>query len=687
MISRSIKILQISAAAAALGCGHAAAEDPRARAAAEPEAVAANGKSIGEVVVYRGKENADPEYYHGGLRHAVGVHRYQTLRANRSRPHEGMGSVGWTYNHAPMLAYWQGRFWLNYVSNLVEEHGAPGRTGFQSSVDGRHWSPPRIAFPEVELPPIVPPPRYNEGKVLPPTPRGMKTVMHQRMGFYTAPNGRLLTCGFYSYSQDVRSSPNRGHGLGRVVREVHPDGSFGPIYFVRFNREAGWDESNTPFPFFEKSSDAGFVAACRALLADKLVTLQWWEEDRATDGFFTLNMPTEAETAAKVYGPVSEENPFYIQPKALSWYTRADGAIVGLWKNGLATLSRDNGRTWQRGRHYLPGSGAKVWGQRTEDGRYALVYCHSATDRNRFPLAVVTSDDGKVFDDLLAIHPEVAPWRFRGANKRPGPQYVRGITPGNGNPPGNEMWLTYSVNKEDLWVTSVRVPVSSTVSEHVNENFDGLRSKADLGLWNLYVPQWAPVSIVRDPRNPGGRCLELRDEDPYEYALVDRAIPESKRVRVSFSVLQAQFGLHGLEVEAHTARNRRALRLWWSPHEVGFDLGIDETRAQIETGRWHDFVLEIDCTKGVYDVSIDGKWIHRGLELHESPESIGRLVFRTGPWRADVRHAMIRGGLNISLSDGDLPGADHKVDAGIYLIDNVVTRAMDEPGAAASRNQ
>lgn len=643
-----------------------------------PAAQDAAQKSIGEVITYRGRETTDPEYYHGGIRHAVGVHRYQALRANRAQAPEGVGRVGWTYNHAPMLAYWKGRFWLNYVSNLVEEHGPPGRTGFISSADGRHWQQPTVAFPVVHLPAITPPPRYFNGKVLPPLPPGTESVMHQRMGFYVAPNGRLLTSGFYSYCPNVRWGPNRGQGLGRVVREVHPDGSFGPIHFVRYNRHAGWDETNTPFPFFERSADAGFVAACRALLADPIVTLQWWEDDRGRDGFFKLEIPTDQQTSEKIFGPMSEENPFYIEPKALSWYTRKDGAIVGLWKSGLAALSRDGGNSWERGRHYLPESAAKIWGQQTDDGRYAVVYDHSATQRNRFPLVVLTSDDGQFFDDMLAIHPEVPEMRYRGVNKGVGPQYIRGIAPGNGNPPGNDLWLTYSVNKEDLWVTSVKVPIAGTVQEHAQDNFEGLQSEADLARWNLYVPQWAPVSIVRDPWRADNHCLELRDEEPYDYAKAERIIPASQRVRVSFSALQVQSGLNGLEVEAQTGRSKRALRLWWFPREIAFDLGsVEVERTGIETGRWYDIVLEIDCGSGTYDVSIGGKWIHRGLELQEKPESIERLVFRTGAWRMDVRHYLIPGEPGApGVWQADQPGADDKVAAGVYLIDNVVTQQL-----------
>ena len=121
--------------------------------------------------------------------------------------------------------------------------------------------------------------------------------MHQRMGFYIAPNGRLLTSGFYSYCATPRHSPNAGNGLGRVIREIKADGSLGPIYFIRYNRHAGFDESNTNYPFYQTSPDKGFIEACNALLADKLITLQWWEEDRAEDGFYVIN-PGDAENAA-----------------------------------------------------------------------------------------------------------------------------------------------------------------------------------------------------------------------------------------------------------------------------------------------------------------------------------------------------------------------------------------------------
>ncbi|MCZ6672902.1 MAG: hypothetical protein O7C75_08180 [Verrucomicrobia bacterium] len=628
-----------------------------------------------EPVVYTGKETGDKRWHHGGFRAAVGVHKIQAYRATRNQPLVG-DIVGWTYNHAPMLAYWRGRFWMNYVSNRVEEHGTPGKTGFTSSIDGYHWEFPKAGFPIITLPELKPPSRYFGGRDMAVIPEGTESVMHQRMGFYVAPNGRLLTSGFYSYCPNVRYGPNRGQGLGRVIREVYTDGELGPIYFIRYNRHAGWNESNTPFSFYKTTQDSGLLEACEALLADKRMTLQWWEDDRGDDGFFTLEIPPDLKISDQTFGPIPEDDVNYIEPKALSFYERPDGVTVGLFKSGLATLSQDDGQTWSKGRHNFPETAAKIWGQKTEDGRYVLVYDHSATNRNRFPLVAVSGDDGYAFDNILTIHAEVPPMRFRGVNKALGPQYIRGIVPGNGNPPGDHMWLTYSGNKEDLWVARVHTPLTGSVSDHLDESFDDYHTLADMELWNLYLPQWAPVSLVSDPWDSNNQVLQIVDEEPYDYAKVEHHIPSSKRVRISFRVMQKQYGLNGLEFEAQTARGIRPMRLWWFPNQIGFDrAGTEVERVSIKLGHWHQIKLELDCEEEQYSVSVDGKVVHAALDLEENPEAIERLVFRTGPWRMDVRQFIMENGEPGApgVWDGDHPGADTKVSASIYLIDDLKT--------------
>jgi len=101
-----------------------------------------------DTVRFVGKTLSNVDYHHGQLSPAIGVHNIQTLRANR----KDTGYNSWTYNHAPMLAYWQHQFYLEYLSNPVGEHVPPGRTLLLQSKDGYHWSAPVVLFPPYKVP-------------------------------------------------------------------------------------------------------------------------------------------------------------------------------------------------------------------------------------------------------------------------------------------------------------------------------------------------------------------------------------------------------------------------------------------------------------------------------------------------------------------------------------------------------
>ncbi len=624
--------------------------------------------SKNEPVKYTGDLTPDKRFNDGLLPHAAGVHHFQVMRANRSHPPERGESEahGWTYNHQPYLAYWNNTFYYQYLSNLYHEHGAPGRTLLMTSDNGFHWSNPIVVFPQYDLPEIK-----HEDYVI---PAGAKSVMHQRMGFYVAPNGRLLTSGFYSFCASTRHSPNAGNGLGRVVREIYKDGAFGPIYFIRYNRHAGWNEENTNFPFYKKSKDNGFVEACDALLADKLVTLQWWEEDRAEDGFYGIN-PADVENADYFSANIVTSRG---AGKAFCYYERPDGVLVGLWKNQYAALSDDNGTTWTKisENPTLLTSGAKTWGQRTDDGRYAIVHNQSATMRNRFPMAVLVSDDGHRFDHLYSLSGEVPPKRFQGAHKNPGLQYFRGIVPGNGNPTGDQMWIVHSMNKEDLWIARIEVPIIGKVQNHVTQKFDNLNNVTDLSLWNLYVPQWAPVSIVQDPVGRT-RCLELRDEDPYDYAKVERIIPDSKELEIQFRLNPVVVARgYDLEIEVQDQRGKRPMRLRIDENSLGVDhRDIEEKLVPFETGKWHDIRLVMSCEKQSYDLYVDGIKAHSDLPFQDDVLVLQRIVFRTGPYRNFVDPQVIDGQPDCTgvLSE-DQAGADEKAPLCVYWIDDIKTK-------------
>lgn len=584
-------------------------------------------------------EAIDLDVHDGRLRPAIGVENIQVMRANRTHPEMADG-YGWTYNHAPMLAYWNGKYYLEYLSNPFGEHLPPGQTLVATSSDGRHWDMPRQVFPIYLLRPG--PISSNES--------GM-AMMHQRMGFYVAPNGRLLVLAFYGHAP----SPWGADGIGRVVREAYKDGSYGPIFFLRYNSLAKRNESNTAaFPFYIHSSDTGFVDACNALLADKLKTMQWYEEDRSTDGFYT------------VPGRV---------PEAPSVYHREDGMAVALFKASWAALSSDEGRSWSAPVRVpsIVTDGAKTWGQRTDDGRYAIVYNPVTFGSHRWPLAVATGDDGIVFEDMLLVNGDVPPRRFFGRAKDYGLQYVRGISEGNGDPPGSDMWLTYSSNKEDIWVSRVPVPIRSRVEGPVDDSFDELDVGGIVPDWNLQQPRWARTTVVALP-GPENKSLQLEDRDPYDYAKAVRVFAEAASVDVAFKVLAKQSDTGRLEIEILDHGGHRPVRIV---------LGND-SRVQVadgsgwahagpyQAGSWYRVEIVVNAAEQRYDVSLDGRPVVQAA-FAEPAASVERLSFRTGEYRTQpTRHTDRYAG-------ADLPHPDDPVTPARYYVDDVLIKsAIDD---------
>ena len=613
-----------------------------------------------EPVKYVGELTTDKRFYDGALPHVNGAHHYQIFRANRTYPSEP-GKYGWTYNHQPYIAYWNGKFYVQWLQGEIHEHVPPTRVLLSTSTDGRRWTSPVVLFPEYELPQII------DGRDT--IPAGTKAVMHQRMGFYVAPNGKLLALGFYSFSANPKKAPNTGKGIGRVVREIRSNGIFGPIYFIRYNKHAGWDESNTNFPFYTRSKDKEFISACDSLLANKLITLQWWEEDRADDGFYTINPSMVYVDNKFVYSDQAG--------KAFCFYTRPDSVVVGLWKFGFASLSPDRGETWTKivkCNTLLP-TGAKIWGQRTKDGRYAIVYNHSATQRNRFPMAVLVGEDGHSFDKLYAIRGDVPPKRYAGFAKNPGLQYFRGIIEGNGDPPGNYMWIVYSVNKEDIWISRVTIPITGEEINEINEGFEDVTDISRLDRWNIYIPSWCDISIIRDEEQ--GRCLKLHDEEPYDYTYIEKIFPSSKRKKIEFKfkVLSIPNG-SCFEVEIQNQKGERPVKMRIDSNWAWLDIGdVSVEPVRINKHRWNTVTLEIDCEKKIYHIVFNGVRNPNPIPLNDNPSVVERIIFRTGTYRNYVPYEVMEKGApkTTGFETEDLPGSESKSKPVTILIDDIKT--------------
>lgn len=587
--------------------------------------------SINEPIRYTGGVTIDPTTHEAGLRYAIGVENIQTMRANRTHP-EWSDGYGWTYSHASNLAYWNGRFYQQYLSGVADEHISPVQTLLITSKDGKDWSFPKVIFPPYKAP---------EGVEIPEGSTGY--MMHQRMGFYVAPNGRLLTLAFYGHTED----PFRENGIGRVVRELYKDGSMGPIYFIRYDSETPWNETNTTYPFYKKSKDKGFLAACDSLLNDKLQTLQWFEEDNGADGFYSFNKGEQA----------------------FSWYKRKDGKTVGLWKHSFAALSDDEGQTFSDPVkvNTLVMSGGKMWGQETEDGNYAISYNPIDNSEYRYPMALVTSEDGIVYDNLLLVQAEVPPRRFFGRWKDFGPCYMRGITAGNGNPPGDDMWMTYSMNKEDIWMCRIPVPIKYAVDQDVQDDFENRTVGGTITDWNIYSPKWANISLVAEKN--GNQCLEMNDGDLYDYSRAIRVFQEGTKLKASFKIKVQSMDTTQFDIDVTDRFGNRPVRI--SLGKDGFIRASNgsemKTLMKFEVDKWVNFKIEMNTDDlGSYSLFVDDSAILENVPTVMAVKSVERLSFRTGPYRDLPTRETPNEDPHPPLQD-----ADEKQPLSSYLIDDV----------------
>lgn len=571
-----------------------------------------------DTVRYTGKKLVNVDYHHGQLSPAIGVHNIQTMRANRSN-----AANSWTYNHAPMLACWNNTFYLQYLANPVGEHVPPGQTWLQSSKDGYHWNEPVVIFPPYKIPDGF----VKAGKK--DTAKDNEAVMHQRIGFYTAKNKRLFALGYYGIVLGQKDDPNDGNGIGRVIREIKADGTFGPIYFLRYNHT--FNEKNTNYPFYKSSKDKGFIAACEEFLHTPLLMMQTVEEADRNDPLIPLQKDF----------------------KAFNYYHLPNGNTVGLWKYALTSISKDKGKTWQYNPTRAPGfvnANAKIWGQRTSDGKYATVYNPSEF---RWPLALSVSNNGLDYENLLLVNGEITSMRYGGAYKSYGPQYVRGIQEMDGIPPGGSMWVTYSMNKEDMWVSKIPVPVQDKVDTDVDDLFGNMKDGEELRWWNIYSPILCRVGIEKNGnsnsiarkdndafdhvgtvKNGNSKSLVLKDSDPFDYAKAERVFPNAKKVAVEFSITPKQDNYGLLEIELVDAKGIPCLRLSLdSSGTLTTKAGYrNKSLAKYKAGEKLTVKIVLNATTRFYTCTVNNGTASNNL-CFAPVESVERIVFRTGHTR------------------------------------------------------
>ena len=179
----------------------------------------------------------------GGLEHKAGVYTYQIRRSCRT-------DGDYTYNHAPMLTAFNNRLVLSYISGKRDEHGAPDEIVYTTSKDGCVWDKEKVLFPYMLA--------DTDGYTGPDKellPKKAPAIVHFRMCFYKASNGKLIATTFYGFSPDSHRAPNNGYGAARLVREVYKDYTLSDMYIIKYNEAGGFNGDNTIFYSPEGSNE------------------------------------------------------------------------------------------------------------------------------------------------------------------------------------------------------------------------------------------------------------------------------------------------------------------------------------------------------------------------------------------------------------------------------------------------
>ena len=150
---------------------------------------------------------------------------------------------------------------------------------------------------------------------------------------------------------------------------------------------------------------------------------------------------------------------------------------------------------------------------------------------------------------------------------------------------------------------------------------------------------------------------------------------------IQFRVLAAKVGHGVLEFEVQDRQGRRPLKLrlddqWLAQEQLmRWADGI-----RVDSSEWLQVRLELECNASSYDLAVNGKTVTRKVPYAEKVETVERMIFRTGPWRGDVRAIFVDGEHPpYGNTQEDLAGADLRVPLSVYWIDDLQTTTDKQP--------
>jgi hypothetical protein len=216
------------------------------------------------------------------------------------------------------------------------------------------------------------------------------------------------------------------------------------------------------------------------------------------------------------------------------------------------------------------------------------------------------------------------------------------------------------MNKEDLWVSRVPTPITADApNESIFEDFESTAVGEMPRDWNIHRPLWAPTKVI-DYGGERGQVLKLKDADPYDYASATRVFAPHRSVLINFKILAKQ--LDGrLEIDVNNGEGLRPAQIAFTEdgRVIARHEGMWKPGGTYNDNEWID--VELDVNSHRFQLLINGEPVlYRPAYASDYPDSVERLTFRTGEYRRRP-----------ASGPDDLPGADDKLPAKTFLIDDV----------------